>query len=191
MIKFNEITAKKAQIRKEILGKLYSQSSSDKAQKSAAIKKKLLKDSCFEKAKSVMFYVSKEYEVDTDDMIRQAWRLRKRIIVPVTDVGKKTIIASELKDPDTELEIGPFGVRQPKRKYIRPVPVNDIDLVITPGVAFNKTGNRIGHGAGYYDSFLKILPKDTFTIGLAYGCQIVEEIPTLSWDIPVKKVISA
>jgi len=191
MVEFNAEIFKKDKIRKEILHKLYAQSSFDRRKKSAEIKKKLFKDSAFTACSSIMFYVSKDYEVDTHSIITEALKQGKRTIVPVTSVGEKRIIPSEIKNPEDELEKGPFGIKHPKSEYVRPVPVSDIDVVIAPGVAFDKSGNRIGHGAGYYDNFLKTLPPPTLIIGLAFDFQIVERVPTLSWDVPVKKLISA
>ncbi len=191
MVKFNAIIEKKDKIRKEILERLRSQNSFDRIRKSAEIKEKLFQMSAFKLSKCVMFYVSKGYEVDTQGMIIEALKQGKRIAVPVTLTGEKKIIPSEIKTPEVELEKGPFGIRQPKKEYIRPVPTDNIDTVITPGVAFDENGNRIGHGMGYYDIFLKSIPNKTQVYGLAFDFQIVGEVPTLSWDVPVKKVISA
>lgn len=191
MVKFNAIIAKKAEIRKEILRKLRSQSSFDRQIKSAEIKKKLFNEGAFKSASVIMFYVPKEYEVNTYDMIAEALKQNKKIAVPLTEMREKRILPSEIKNLDKELTLGPYSIMQPKPEHIRPVPINEIEVVITPGIAFDKTGNRIGHGAGYYDNFLKNLPQKTVVIGLAYDCQLIDEIPTLSWDIPVNKVISA
>ena len=139
-----------------------------------------------------MFYVSQDYEVATRDMILEALKQKKRIIVPVTVLKERKIIPSEIDDiKEEKFEKGPFGIKQPKKEYIKPVPIENIDLVIVPAVAFDGQGNRIGHGAGYYDNFLKTLSIGTLTIGLAFDFQLVRRIPTLSGDIPVKKIISA
>ncbi|MFH0732859.1 MAG: 5-formyltetrahydrofolate cyclo-ligase [Candidatus Omnitrophota bacterium] len=181
----------KVKIRKEILAKLRAQSACDRQRKSAQIKDKLFADNVFKSCACVMFYVAKNYEVDTQGMIKEALKLGKRVVVPVTSVGEKRIIPSEIKDPETELEIGPFGIKQPKSKYMRPVPVEDINMVITPAVVFDDLGNRIGHGAGYYDSFLKTLPPPTLSVGLAFDFQILKKVPSTPSDVPVKKIIFA
>jgi 5-formyltetrahydrofolate cyclo-ligase len=66
-----------------------------------------------------------------------------------------------------------------------------LDLVITPGVAFDKKGNRLGRGKGYYDRFLSKIPKDTPSIGLAFNLQVLPAVPVTSQDVSVKKVIFA
>lgn len=192
MIQLNPIImAEKAEIRREILEKLRSQDSQTRSIKSQQIKRRLFEDSSFQAAKSVMFYVAKSYEVDTKDMIEEAITIGKKVIIPVTETQKKRLIPSEIKNPKEELIKGAFGIYEPKKEYMRVVDTKDIDMVIVPGVVFDKKGNRIGHGQGYFDRFLKDLPKRLPAIGLAFKFQLVERIKTLSWDIPVTKVITA
>ena len=192
MVKLNPIVMEeKAKIRREILEKLRSQDNKTRSVKSQQIKRRLFEDSSFQAAKSVMFYVAKAYEVDTKDMIEEAIAIGKKVIIPVTEPKKKRLIPSEIKNPKKELVKGAFGIYEPKKEYMRAVDIKDIDMVIVPGVAFDKKGNRIGHGQGYFDRFLKDLPKRLPAIGLAFKFQLVERIKTLSWDIPVTKVITA
>jgi len=185
------IVDEKDRIRRSILAKLRSQSDKERFVRSQEIKRRLFEDSCFQPAKSVMFYISKDYEVDTTEMIEEAIKSGKTVIVPVTKTHEKSIIPSRIRDLKGQLQKGPFGVYEPKKEYIEAVNTKDIDTIIVPGIAFDKKGNRIGHGEGYFDRFLKNLPKSTPSIGLAFKFQIVECIKTLSWDVPVTKVISA
>ena len=186
-----DIVRNKQKIRKEILTRLRSQDSGERLIKSSKIKEQLFKDEYFKRAESVMFYVSKEYEVDTEAMIEEALAIGKRVMVPVTETRTKNLIPSEIKDPKSQFCKGPFGIHEPKKEHIKKADLDKIDLIIVPGVAFDKHGNRLGHGEGYFDRFLKSLPKKVPAIGLAYDFQLVERIETLSWDIPVTKVITA
>ncbi|NQT95191.1 MAG: 5-formyltetrahydrofolate cyclo-ligase [Candidatus Omnitrophica bacterium] len=181
----------KDKIRKEILAKLRSLDEKERSISCIEIKGRLFVDNDFKKAESIMFYISKDYEVDTWSMIEDALKLGKRIIVPVTDVAKKSLILSEITGLKGQLQKGPYGIYEPKKESMKAVKIEDIDMVVVPGIAFDKKGNRIGHGGGYFDRFLKNLPKKIPTIGLAFSCQIVDRIKTLSWDIPVTKVITA
>lgn len=181
----------KDKIRKAILALLRSQDSSERAIKSEQIKRRLFQEKSFHQAKSVMFYIAKSYEVETVDMIEEALGLGKRVIIPVTKTQEKSLVPSEIKDPKKELAKGPFGIYEPKRKYMKTVDPKDIDVVIVPGVAFDKKGNRIGHGQGCFDRFLKNLPSKTPTIGLAFKLQLVKKIHAFPWDIPVTKLITA
>lgn len=192
MVKFDrERSEEKNRIRRSILVKLRSQGIRERNRRSQEIKRRLFKDKSFQAAESIMFYVSKGYEVNTRDMIEEALSLGKKVIIPVTNPRNKRLILSEITDPKRQLHKGPFGIDEPKKEHIKTVPVKDIDMIIVPGVVFDKKGNRIGHGAGYFDRFLKNLPKKTPAIGLAFKSQLIERIKTLPWDIPVTKVITA
>jgi 5-formyltetrahydrofolate cyclo-ligase len=181
----------KNSIRKSILLRLRSQDKKERLRKSLKIKRRLFNDKDFQAAKTVMFYISKDYEVDTKAMIAKALDLGKRVVVPVTETNQKRLIPSEITDPKGQLHKGPFGVYEPKRECIKAVKIKEIDMVITPGIAFDKKGNRIGHGKGYFDRFLKNLPKAVPTIGLAFRFQLARRIKSLKWDVPVTKIITA
>ena len=68
---------------------------------------------------------------------------------------------------------------------------DDIDLIVVPGVAFDKKNIRLGRGHGYYDRFLSGLPKRTKTIGLAFDFQVLEDLPQDPHDVPVSTIITA
>ncbi len=178
-------------LRRRILKRLNEQSAYERARKSLEIKKGLFALEEFKSAKTVMFYVSKDGEVDTIQMIKDTLRMGKRVAVPVTKVEKKELIASQILDLEKELTRGPYGILEPKSGYVRPVPIEKIDLIVVPGVAFDKMGRRLGRGAGYYDRFLKKFHKDVPFIGLAFDFQVVENLPTLSHDVPVSKLLVA
>ncbi len=181
----------KSLIRKEILEKLNNQSDAQRLHKSYLIKEKLLKLAEFKRAGCVMFYLARPEEVQTMAMITEARRIGKRIAVPKILVGEKRMIASLIEDLKNELSLGPYGILQPKRQYIRRVPEEAIDLVVVPGLAFDPRGHRLGRGGGYYDKFLATLPVDTPRVGLAFDFQLFNHLPALSHDICVTKVISA
>ena len=181
----------KDEIRKEIFNRLRKQTKEEKSHKSKVIKKKLFSSGAFKKAGVVMFYVSRDEEVDTHRMIKEALKNGKRVVVPFSVIETNQIIASELIDPKKDLELGPYGVYQPKKgSSLRKIPLEEIDLVIVPGVAFDEKNNRLGRGKGYYDRFLKKLPPGTKTIGLCFDFQLKSYLPKHSHDFPVSKVIS-
>ncbi|RKY43390.1 MAG: 5-formyltetrahydrofolate cyclo-ligase [Candidatus Omnitrophota bacterium] len=182
---------KKQEIRERIISKLKRQDEQQRKIKSQKIKEKLFLHPDFKKAQTVMFYIAERFEVDTEDMIKESQRRGKKVVVPITDVNRKELIASLLVDYNKELTKGPFGILEPKSNFVRPVPLKMINLVIVPGIAFDKEDNRLGRGTGYYDRFLSKISKDTCTIALAFDFQIVDSIPTFSHDIKVKEVISA
>ena len=181
----------KHKIRAHIKEKLKSYSELEKTGKSAIIKHRLFNEEEFKKAEVVMFYVSLKDEVNTLSMIDEAIKMGKRVCVPVILKEDKRLIAGEIKDREKDLERQHFGIYQPKAGHVSEVPLEDIDLVVVPGIAFDKKNVRLGRGHGYYDRFLCGLPARTKTIGLAFDLQVLEDLPKDSHDVPVWKTITA
>ena len=181
----------KEELRKEIRVKLESQSEAAREKKSSLIKEKLFRTQEFKKAKTIMFYVSTNFEVDTKEMINNALKNGKNVAVPYVLREEKKIVPSLIKDPENDLVKGPYGIHHPHKESYKPIPISRIDLVIVPGLAFTEEGRRLGRGAGYYDRFLKKFPEETPTIGIAFNIQVIAEIPHNGHDIAVKKLIVA
>ena len=178
----------KVKVRKEILRKLNLQAREEVLNKSKRIREKLFSLPEFKTAKFVMLYASRDEEVSTDAMIDGALKMGKRMALPrCTSLG--TLVPKEITDRKSDLEKGTYQIYEP-RKHLRDTQLEDIDLVIVPGVAFDKENRRLGRGKGYYDRFLKKLPRSKISIGLAFDFQIVEDLPEDSHDIPVSKVIT-
>jgi len=142
----------------------------------------------FMDAKSVMFYASKGSEVRTWDMILDAVAAGKIVSVPCTDVKSNTIEAYRILSGQ-DMRKGPYGIAEPRAEYCERVEPKDIDIVIVPGKAFDRKGERIGYGKGYYDRFLSAAPE-TMAIGLAYDFQLVEEIPSEEHDVRVSMIVT-
>jgi len=173
-------------VRKKIKDIRSNQTLFDNRKMSSKIKEKLFSLLDFKSAETVLFYISYEGEVYTHDMIRESF-YNKNVIVPVSNQKDLTLVLSRLKTWE-ELSIGSYRILEPKKEKIRNTNIEDIDLLIIPGVAFNEKGDRLGHGKGYYD---KILNKTkSLKIGLAFEFQILEKIPTESHDVPVDMIIT-
>lgn len=177
----------KKQIRSKIIFKLKTQKERERKQKSRLIKEKLFETLVFRKAKTVMFYITFDGEVDTKEMIKEAQKLGKIIVVPVCKKNR-AIRACFLGD-QTKLARGPYGIREPAVK--ESIHLKYLDLVVVPGVAFDKQGLRLGRGKGYYDRFLKKLHKKTTSIGLAFDFQILPFVPATTHDLAVDKIVFA
>lgn len=178
----------KQQIRSKILLKLKTQKEEDQERKSRLIKRKLLRTKDFIKAKKVMFYIAFRGEVDTTEMIKEARDSGKIVTVPVCEKNRVAIRPCML-DMHARLVKGPYGVREPAEKKC--MHWKDLDLVIVPGVAFDKKGRRLGRGKGFYDRLLDKLPKKTSTIGLAFDFQILPRIPAAEHDVNVRHILFA
>ncbi len=173
-----------------MLQKRRSQSSEEIERKSALFQNRLLTFSLFLEGRGVLFYLAMEDEVQTRPIIERALAMGKTISVPLIEKGEKEIIPSILKDPDKELTPGPWGILEPNRKSYRPCPLEEIDVVVVPGVAFDEAGNRLGFGRGFYDKFLRKLPGRVNFVALAFELQVVGSLPFRSHDVAVNYIIT-
>ena len=142
-------------------------------------------------AKTVMFYVDVRDEVRTRQALPAAIASGKRIVVPYCVDGELELFWLESMD---ELELGMYRILEPtesmrtvERKRLQPT---DLDLVMGPGVAFDRNGGRTGHGKGYYDKLLQHARLDAPLIALSFECQLFEKIPAESHDIFMDKVVT-
>jgi 5-formyltetrahydrofolate cyclo-ligase len=180
----------KSPLRKRVLSLRRLQSPQVIARKSDEIRRKLLGMREFSEAGTILFYLALADEVQTRKMIEYSLKLGKIVAVPLIDSQNKQILISELKDPEKELESGTLGILQPKKNFYRPLKVEQLDLVIVPGVAFDKRGNRLGFGKGFYDRFLRKAPDRTKSIALAFELQLVDDIQPQSHDVAVNYIIT-
>ena len=180
----------KQTLKQEIFQKRKSLSKEEVKEKSSLIKSNLYSLEEFKKAKNIMFYVSFKNEVSTRETIKELLaKKEKTIVVPYVLENYPILQLSELKN-FYWLEPKTFGILEPKELYIREFNHEKLDLVIVPGIVFDKKGYRIGYGHGYYDRFLKILKKGVKKIGLAFELQIVGEIPEEEHDVPLDIVVT-
>ncbi len=142
-------------------------------------------------AKTVMFYVDVRDEVRTRQALPAAIASGKRIVVPYCVDGELELFWLEGMD---ELELGMYRILEPtasmrtvERKKLQPT---DLDLVMVPGVAFDRNGGRTGHGKGYYDKLLQHARLDAPLIALSFECQLFDKIPAESHDIFMDKVVT-
>jgi len=180
------------ELREEIRRKRQRQPRDLIEEKSREIKNRLFSLNEYWKAEIVTFYVAKKSdgEVDTEEMIRETLKTKKKVLVPITDRKHRRLLFSELRDYDKELGLGIFGIPEPKEAYRRIVSPEFTDLVIVPGIVFDVRGYRLGYGFGYYDRFLSSLEPETPTVGLAFELQIVDRIPEERHDIPVQRIVT-
>ena len=143
--KFSSMTSK-TEIRSAIKALKKQHSKEELLAQSDIILHKLEQHPDFLQAQKIMLYSSLPDEVQTQAFIEK-WRLQKRIILP-TVVGDD-IIPVELA-ADTDFAVGDFNILEPQNEAY----AGDFDLIIVPGVAFDRQGNRLGRGKGYYDRFL-------------------------------------
>ena len=135
----------------------------------------------FVKAKKIMLYSALPDEVQTQAFLEK-WHLKKTIILP-TVVGDDIIPVEYAKD--TYFAVGDFNILEPQNEPY----TGDFDLIVVPGVAFDRQGNRIGRGKGYYDRFLS-KHLEVKRIGICFDFQLVEVVPAEPFDIKMDEVVS-
>lgn len=136
----------------------------------------------FRSAQTVLLYHSLPDEVDTHPFIRK-WSGKKRILLPVVQ-GEE--LELRIYKGEETLVTGAYGIGEPTGETFTDYAA--IDLVLVPGVAFDRKGNRLGRGKGYYDRLLPHLPAAR-KIGICFPFQIVEEVPAESFDIRMDEIV--
>mgnify|MGYP001437148863 CR=1 FL=1 len=180
----------KQTLKSEISEKRKALSKEEIKEKSSKIKENLYSLEEFKKAKNILFYVSFNDEVDTHEIIKELLANKeKNIIVPYVVKNNPILQLSEIKNFN-ELEPKTWGILEPKDEFIRKFDIENVDLVIIPGIVFDQNGHRIGYGYGYYDRFLKKLDKNVVKIGFGFEFQIVDKIPEEKHDVPVDIMVT-
>jgi 5-formyltetrahydrofolate cyclo-ligase len=143
-------------------------------------------------AKTVKFYIDVRSEVRTRQALPAALTSGKKIVVPwCNDRGELDLFHLQSMD---ELAVGMYRILEPKpelrqlpERQVRP---EELDLVMVPGVAFDRTGARMGHGKGYYDKLLQHARPDAPLVALAFECQLFPEIPVGRHDVFMDLIIT-
>lgn len=170
----------KDKIRKKFL--IIRQSIPNRDSKNELIKEKLLSAPEIIKAKIIHCYLSKEDEVETLKLIASFLTAKKKTIVPA--ISNNQIVSCTLNDLN-DLKRSSFGILEPQQRQLY---TGHLDIIIVPGIAFDKKGNRIGYGRGYYDRFLT--STQALKIGLAFEEQLLEFVPQEELDIKVDIIIT-
>ena len=137
----------------------------------------------FRAATTVLLYHSLKDEVDTHAFIRK-WSNEKRILLPVV-VGDE--LELRLYTGPEDMATGTYGIEEPVGETF--TDYADIDFIAVPGVAFDRKGNRLGRGKGYYDRLLPRIPA-AYKAGICFPFQIVEEVPAEAFDIRMDEIIT-
>jgi len=143
----------------------------------------------FEEAVVVMLYLSLADEVDTTPLALRAYQLGKTVCAPRVDWERKRLTPVELSAFDlARCQVRRFGVREPAEDA-RPVPLPEIDLVLTPGLAFDEEGWRLGRGEGFYDRFLARPELSRASVfGLCFDFQLIPLVPRSDHDVQMDLV---
>ncbi|MDD6771106.1 MAG: 5-formyltetrahydrofolate cyclo-ligase [Inconstantimicrobium porci] len=145
---------------------------------------KLTSSDIYKKAENIFCYIGMNDEIDTSILIEKAIEDGKNISVPKV-TGKITMDAVIIDSLAKLKPVKPYGILEPIDDKDK---MDKIDLIIVPGLAFDNQGGRVGHGAGYYDYFIK-RHKEAHTVALCYDFQVIDKVPEEEHDVKIEKII--
>ncbi len=183
-------TILKQEVRKEILAKRKAISLQQQKIDSQKIVEHLAAAPQLCQAKLVMAYMAIGKEVDLGGLFPLLWRQGIRVAVPVCMPDQPGIMRAAELTPDmvSKMADGMMHIPEPPQKsFLDP---QTIDLVLVPGVAFDRRGGRIGYGAGYYDRFIPLLKPGVSLWGICYQLQVVENAFASQHDMPMTALIT-
>jgi 5-formyltetrahydrofolate cyclo-ligase len=185
----SDSSSRKQQIREQAHANRNAQENKDELSREIVARCMALPE--YQRANTVLFYIDVRSEVRTRNDLTNALQSGKKIVIPYCVDGELELFHLENYD---ELDIGMYKILEPKAELrtvaAKKVEVKEIDLVIVPGVAFDRRGGRTGHGKGYYDKMLEHARLDTPLVALAFECQMFDEIPMQDHDVFMDKVVT-
>lgn len=150
---------------------------------------KVINSEYYKKANTIFIFVSFKNEVDTHRLIEYALSDNKKICVPKVKLKEREMELYKINSFN-DLEVGYYNILEPIKGSPK-INVEDIDLILMPGLAFDKEGGRIGYGGGYYDKFLRKSKKNkTKKIAIAYAFQVLDKVPMNENDIKIDGIIT-
>ncbi len=180
----------KVELRKKILARIRSLSEDEIERRSKNVARNISGLSIYKKSRVIMGYYPLKGEVNLLGMFRKVLG-QKKVCFPVIEQRRKNLIPYYVGNLEEDFVKGPYGVMEPDVHKATPASVDEIDLVLVPGVAFGENKYRLGRGGGFYDRFLSQLDGHTAKVGVAMDCQIVPDLPVnLSHDQPVDWVVT-
>ena len=172
----------KSELRKQVLQEMKALPREQKQFIDQALTERLLQHPFYQEAKVIATYLSFPHEFQTQELIEQALKDGKKVLIPKT--YPKGCMDFVVYNPQQLVKTS-FGLLEPQGD-LEVVDASQIDLIHVPGLAFTREGYRIGYGGGYYDRYLKHFTGHT--LSTVYPCQIRDFIPE-DHDIPVQEVL--
>jgi len=185
-----DVKDKKYELRKLIEKKLDTLSREEIQKKLKAIEAQLFEFANFIEAEVSLLYISQQHEVATGHIIRRCMDSAKNIILPVFDNSNGGAKFYKIQDVDADLKKGAGNVLEPNPERCKPVSMENIDIAIIPGVAFDEKGGRLGTGAGRYDRIIPKLPVTARKVAFAFEDQITQMVPMEAHDKFVDIIIT-
>jgi len=178
---------KKESLRKQFSYKRNEMEEENVRESSEQIMKRLLDHPIFQKSHVMMVYLAFRKEVDLTRLIEVVWNQGKQVLIPRTDRTTKQMEPFLVKSWE-EVETGNYGILEPIECDKSPFPLEQIELVLVPGLAFDREGYRLGYGGGFYDRFFDRFDCIPYRIGIAYQFQMITYLPREEHDYPMNEI---
>jgi 5-formyltetrahydrofolate cyclo-ligase len=169
----------KSALREEVVQRLKEIPAAERAVASARARALLTEQAPWRNAQTILFFAPLPGELDVWPLLAAALAAGKRASLPLFDRHQKNYTACIIENPDTDLHIGHFGIREPNT-YCSRLASSRVDLILVPGVAFDAKGHRLGRGKAYYDQLLAVIRGTR--CGVAFEQQLVPEVPVEEHD---------
>ena len=178
----------KKNIREEIIDKRNNLILDIKQNYDSLIFEEIINSEIYKKSKKIFTYISFGSEVDTIKLINYSFSNNKEVYVPKINKQTKDMIALKIHNFNN-MSVDKWGIIEPKSVDKSNIGT-DFDLIIMPGIAFDKQGNRVGYGGGYYDKYISKLNNTSNLLALAYDFQMIQDIESESHDIKVDFILT-
>jgi 5-formyltetrahydrofolate cyclo-ligase len=178
----------KKELRRQLQKCLLEMSAEQRKEKSSRACRNLISTPQFQKASAIMMYLSLPHEVDTSEAILHAWQEGKTVAVPKISWQQRHMIPVQINSLESGFKTSTMGLRNPVTGV--PLAMEEIDLVVTPGLGYDDKGSRLGRGASYYDRFFANAELSAWRCGFAFAEQRVESVPVEATDEPVDFLVT-
>jgi len=179
-------------IRRQFLAQRDAIPLAERATGSERIIQSLVSLPIFQEKQFFFIYCHFRSEVETTILLNSCWAHGKTVSVPLSQPVHSQMLAIILTETHHDLASGYKGIPEPLPPWEqdRIMPPTSIDVAIIPGAVFDRCGHRFGYGGGFYDRFLARMAPQAIRIGLAFSCQVVDQLPSLAHDVPMDLVIT-
>lgn len=185
------VDAKKQELRKKFTAARKALSPEERARKSARIHENLKNTPALKKAGAVLLYVEMGSEVAMRPLIEELLKNGKRVAIPYLKVDQRTMGMASITDCSVDIIQGALKTPEPRVEIRDNFYRSDLQLIVCPGVAFNKFGGRLGRGKAFYDNFLRELKGKVPIFGVGFECQFMEEqLPFSYSDVMMDQIIT-
>lgn len=181
----------RASIRQVLRTKRKTLTTTFQQEASELLKRRLVNHPRVQSAKTIALYLANDGELDPMPFINWCWQQGKQVYLPVLHPFCSGHLLFLLFEKNSFMVNNQYGISEPKLDVTKVCPLEQLEVLCTPLVAFDRSGARLGMGGGFYDrTLVNWQTHQLYPIGLAHDCQEVDVLPVEYWDIPLPEIIT-